>query len=160
MQIDDRLLGLLLVAFGVAVFLVAQTFPMMAGLAYGPDFFPSIAAVGMIVCGALIAVSGVVRARAVTPPAAAAPPPAARFGAGLARPAILCLVVIAFAVLLGPLGFHIAALLAVGAAALTFGAHPLTAATLAVVASIAVHAVFYSLLRVPLPWGVLTPYAW
>ena len=30
----------------------------------------------------------------------------------------------------------------------------------AVVATVLIHFAFYKLLRVPLPWGVLTPYAW
>jgi putative tricarboxylic transport membrane protein len=31
---------------------------------------------------------------------------------------------------------------------------------IALVATLAVHFMFYKLLRVPLPWGVLTPFAW
>jgi putative tricarboxylic transport membrane protein len=31
---------------------------------------------------------------------------------------------------------------------------------LAVVATLVVHFAFYKLLRVPLPWGLLTPFAW
>jgi len=30
----------------------------------------------------------------------------------------------------------------------------------AVVATVVVHFAFYKLLRVPLPWGILTPFAW
>jgi putative tricarboxylic transport membrane protein len=32
--------------------------------------------------------------------------------------------------------------------------------TVAVIATLVVHFAFYKLLRVPLPWGVLTPWAW
>jgi putative tricarboxylic transport membrane protein len=32
--------------------------------------------------------------------------------------------------------------------------------TVAVVASLVIHFAFYKLMRVPLPWGVLLPYAW
>jgi len=31
---------------------------------------------------------------------------------------------------------------------------------IAVIAAVLVHFAFYKLLRVPLPWGVLMPYAW
>jgi len=31
---------------------------------------------------------------------------------------------------------------------------------IAVLATLVIHFAFYKLLRVPLPWGVLTPYAW
>jgi putative tricarboxylic transport membrane protein len=29
-----------------------------------------------------------------------------------------------------------------------------------VIAALVIHFMFYKLLRVPLPWGLLTPYAW
>ena len=32
--------------------------------------------------------------------------------------------------------------------------------TVAVIASLVIHFAFYKLMRVPLPWGVLLPYAW
>jgi putative tricarboxylic transport membrane protein len=31
---------------------------------------------------------------------------------------------------------------------------------IAVIAALVIHFVFYKLLRVPLPWGLLTPFAW
>ena len=37
---------------------------------------------------------------------------------------------------------------------------PLRALLLAVVVTLVIHFAFYKLLRVPLPWGLLTPYAW
>ena len=36
----------------------------------------------------------------------------------------------------------------------------LSSIRIALVATLAVHFMFYKLLRVPLPWGVLTPFAW
>jgi putative tricarboxylic transport membrane protein len=37
---------------------------------------------------------------------------------------------------------------------------PLRAALIAVIATLVIHTAFYKLMRVPLPWGVLTPFAW
>ena len=37
---------------------------------------------------------------------------------------------------------------------------PVRAAVLSLLLSVLVHFAFYTLLRVPLPWGVLTPWAW
>ena len=37
---------------------------------------------------------------------------------------------------------------------------PVPAAVLSLLLSALVHFAFYTLLRVPLPWGVLTPWAW
>ena len=167
MQIDDRYVGLILVVLGAAVFLLARTFPLMAGMPYGPGFFPSIAAVGMVTCGIIITVTGTLRARA----AAALPgraPATGPVGSGLGeaaraslfRPLLVALIVIFFGAALPYLGFHITAVVTVAAAAFLFGAGPVTALVLAVAAAFATHAAFYSMLRVPLPWGVLTPVAW
>ena len=65
-----------------------------------------------------------------------------------------------FGVALVPLGFHVTAALSLAALFAVFGLGPLRSLALALGASVAIHAVFYSLLRVPLPWGVLTPVAW
>lgn len=153
MRIDDRILGLVMVAFGAAVFLMARTFPLMAGMPYGPGFFPSIAAIGLIVCGIVIAVSAML----TRAPAAAGPPIVWR---GFIRPGLIALIVVFFGLTMPILGFHIAAVITVGAAAFVFGAHPIVAPVLALAAAFGTHAAFYSLLRVPLPWGLLEPVAW
>ena len=77
----------------------------------------------------------------------------------------------ALVVLLGSVVFYIAASDWLGflptAALILFamfvgaaGAAAPRALLLAVVATLVIHFAFYKLLRVPLPWGLLTPYAW
>lgn len=145
----DAVTGLALMAAGGAIAWEARGFPRLGGMAYGPDLFPTIAAAGMAACGALILLG------ARRQPAGGAPRERARWPA-----AALLGVVALFALLLRPLGFHLTAAGATFAAALLFGARPLAAALLAVILPVALHAVFYSILRVPLPWGALTPVAW
>ena len=70
------------------------------------------------------------------------------------------LMVAGYGLLLDPLGFHIASFLAVFATGRVFGLRVTGAALLALPLVIGVHLLFYSLLRVPLPWGLLTPLAW
>lgn len=168
MKLDDRVLGLGLIAIGAVIVWMARGFPMMAGLPYGPGLFPSIAAIGLMVCGAIIAVTGQLAAGRGTRTGAGRPAPAATGDGDVAgtRTAIVSRVfaiiaVLALAALLMPtLGFHITAALSVAATALVFGCGPLLAATLGLVAAFAAHAIFYTGLRVPLPWGLLTPWAW
>jgi len=50
--------------------------------------------------------------------------------------------------------------MAVSATALIFGMRAGGAVLLALPLVIGVHLLFYSLLRVPLPWGLLAPMAW
>lgn len=54
MRFGDGLIGLLLALLGVSVMLYVRGFPHLAGHYYGPDLFPNIVAVGMIVCGGLL----------------------------------------------------------------------------------------------------------
>ncbi|WP_456268793.1 tripartite tricarboxylate transporter TctB family protein [Kushneria sp. AK178] len=159
--------GLLLMLSGALIFWRASTFPSMAGLPYGPDLFPSIAAGGLTVCGILLLLSTLLaRQRATT--AKNAPgnhdassnhwvPERRRAGARLVA---LVLIVAGFGLALDSLGFHLTSLLAMTATALLFGLNAPRALCLSVPLTFGVHLLFYSLMNVPLPWGVLTPLAW
>ena len=160
MRVGDLWTGLALLAFGLAVLLRARTFPTMAGMDYGPGLFPSIAAAGLMASGGVIALRGW-RGRAGTP--SEAPSGTASGAAPTAlglRVAGVPLVVAFFGLALPRLGFHLTAAASLLALFLLFGLGPLRATAFAVIAAVAIHAVFYTLLRVPLPWGVLTPIAW
>ncbi|MFJ5539434.1 tripartite tricarboxylate transporter TctB family protein [Vreelandella titanicae] len=157
MYCNDRLSGSLLVLFGGLVLWRASTFPSLAGLEYGPGLFPSIAAIGLIVCGALIGFGSRGRRKA---PSTLTMPPRQKGWRMAARPLALLIVILGYGLLLDPLGFHIASFMAVSATALIFGMRAGGAVLLALPLVIGVHLLFYSLLRVPLPWGLLTPMAW
>jgi len=58
------------------------------------------------------------------------------------------------------LGFVVTGSVYLAALMLVLGVPPRRALPLAIVLTLAVHAAFYKLLRVPLPWGVLQPIAW
>jgi putative tricarboxylic transport membrane protein len=59
-----------------------------------------------------------------------------------------------------PLGFIPTAFIALAILFAVLGVKPLLVPVLAAGITMVVHYGFYSLLRVPLPWGVLTPWAW
>jgi len=151
MRLGDVLTGGALVAGGGLVAHTAQGFPRMAGIAYGPDLFPTIAAAGLMLCGLAIAAEG-----------ARAAPGAAAEQERLAPGRIIALlgIVAGTALALPWLGFHLTFAAATLAACRVFGGGWIAAAALGAVAPLALHYIFYSLLRVPLPWGVLTPIAW
>jgi putative tricarboxylic transport membrane protein len=58
------------------------------------------------------------------------------------------------------LGYLIAAPLALAGYLFATGVRPLVALPVAVVVPLIIHYLFYTLLKVPLPWGLLTDYAW
>ncbi|WP_438765317.1 tripartite tricarboxylate transporter TctB family protein [Kushneria sp. TE3] len=160
--------GLLLMLSGALIFWRASTFPSMAGLPYGPDLFPSIAAGGLMICGVLLLISTLlIRQRATEAGNADSDRDDHRLSqqpSGSRRACLrlmaLILIVAGFGLALDPLGFHLTSLLAMTTTALLFGLNALRALCLSVPLTFGVHLLFYSLMNVPLPWGVLTPLAW
>ena len=157
MKLNDAVFGAVLLALGAWVLFGVQGFPKIPGQPVGPALFPGLIAVGLCACGAMLVWSGL-RERPR--------------GAWIAwddwvrSPRH----VLALAVLLGSIVFYIAAskwlgflptaMLILLAMLLVLRVPPGRAVLIALVATLVVHFAFYKLLRVPLPWGVLTPYAW
>lgn len=160
MRLDDGLLGLVLLAFALAVVTYAQGFPVLAGMQFGPALFPTVIGIGLGLCGiALIAQSWTRRRAGAHLPwvALEAWTKQPRFVLG---PPLVVLLVIVFTLILEPLGFHTAALSVVLPLLLWLRVQPLKAVPIAIVGVLMVHQVFAQWLRVPLPWGVLEPVAW
>ena len=57
-------------------------------------------------------------------------------------------------------GFIVCSVLVLLALQWALGVRPLLALGVALLATLVIHACFYKLLRVPLPWGWLQPIAW
>jgi putative tricarboxylic transport membrane protein len=157
MKLNDAVFGAVLLALGALVLFGVQGFPKIPGQPVGPALFPGLIACGLCIGGVLLVVSGL-RARPqhawlewedwVRSPRHAVALAVligsvvfyifASNGLGFLPTAVLILVAL-FAVLRVPLGRSI---------------------VIAVIAALVIHFIFYKLLRVPLPWGVLAPYAW
>ncbi len=126
----------------------------MPGQKFGPAWFPGLIAVGLAICGALLVFAGL-RERA----AWVALPPwihSRRARAGIA--ALVCgLLFYVFAA--DVLGFHITGILLLALWIRLLGASWRVTLPVAIVSTLVIHFSFYKLLRVPLPWGVLEPWA-
>ena len=68
--------------------------------------------------------------------------------------------VVAYILLADTLGFLIVGPLVLLALFLAYGVRPTTAIIVAIAVTFVIHYAFYKLLRVPLPWGVLTRFAY
>ncbi|NNG04274.1 MAG: tripartite tricarboxylate transporter TctB family protein [Inquilinus sp.] len=160
MKLDDTVLGAVLLVFAGVVIGHARSFPTLAGMTVGPDLFPTIIGGGLGLCGLVLMAGGLLRRRRtgggpwvvldrwVTTPA-------------LAGNVLSVLAALAFYIVLSkPLGFHLTTLLILAGLMLKLGVRPVPAAAFAIVLPPLIHYVFYDLLRVPLPWGVLLPIAW
>jgi putative tricarboxylic transport membrane protein len=156
-KFNDAVFGAILLLLGVAVLVHVPTFPRIPGQNVGPALFPGIVAAALCVCAVLLIVGGL-RNRASQP--------WFRAGAWLrsARHVVALVatigVVVAYVALADAVGFIVIAPLLLLVLFIAYGVRPATAIPTAIVATFVIHYAFYKLLRVPLPWGVLTPFAW
>jgi putative tricarboxylic transport membrane protein len=126
----------------------------MPGQKFGPAWFPGLIAVGLIVCGALLAVQTVrYRAPLVVLPDWIRSP---RAVAGVVS-VIAGLLFYVFAADL--LGFYLTALLILIVWMRVLGASWRVTVPVAVIATVVIHLSFYKLLRIPLPWGIFERFA-
>ena len=157
MRINDAILGGVLLAFSLVVGLYARTFPAIPGQEYGASVFPTWISIALGLCS-IVLIAGGMRQWAET--GAVALEPWARSGHHL-RTLVITIALVVFYILAStPLGFIPTAFIALAILLGVLGVKPLLVPVLATGVTMVVHYGFYSLLRVPLPWGVLTPWAW
>ena len=153
MQLSDRVTGGLLVLLGGASAYGGSRLPAVPGQDVGPAAFPMLIGGGLVLCGLMIAL-GIGHTFEVPDEDAEGAPRFAGLRA-LLPPALLLFYVFA----VDRLGFLPTGALIVLAASIAFRAPWRLAVPVAVVAPLLVHLIFYKLLRVPLPDGLL-PAPW
>ncbi len=157
MKINDAILGAVLIFLGFAVLLYARTLPDMPGQDIGPNVFPTVIAIGLIVFSIPLVVTGL---RKWPTTGAVQFADWAQSGRGRLNVLITLALIVLYIVFGESVGFIPFGIVIVGALLLLQGVGPIPSVAVAVVVTLAVHYAFYSLLRVPLPWGLLMPIAW
>lgn len=165
MHLSDRITGPFLVGLGGLAAYGGSRLPPVPGQQVGPNVFPMVVGIGLVLCGAMIAlgVGRVFEEEAEADLAAHENPPSPAdmrhgplFGLrALIPPALL----VFYAMTVERLGFVPTAAIIALIVAKALGASWRLALPLAMLAPIGVHLVFYKLLRVALPPGLL-PMPW
>jgi putative tricarboxylic transport membrane protein len=156
MKLSDTISGLLTLLFGIAIVAYASTFPSMPGQNVGPALFPAVIGSALALFGAALLFIGARRRGA----------PAIILEDWVRRPrmlfnfALVVADVVFYAVAVDRLGFFITGFAFLSMLFLAFGVRQTRIVPLAAVVTIALHYGFYTLLRVPLPWGLLGGLAW
>lgn len=153
MKLSDTVWGALLLALAVAVLWNVQSYPRIPGQNIGPAAFPGLLAVLLGGCAIALIVRGVRGARQgdrhVT------------LGEWLASShhvgnfLLTVGVLIFYIVAADKLGFIVCAVLILIALFLKLGVRARLALPIAFVTAFMIHLIFYKMLRVTLPWGVL-----
>jgi putative tricarboxylic transport membrane protein len=155
-KINDAVFGAILLVLGLAVLVHVQSFPKIPGQNVGPALFPGLVAALLAGCAMLLILSGL-RSRPRIPWFEALPWVRSHRHAW----AFVAVVAstIAYIALAEHVGFLIVAPLALFAMFIAFGVRPVAGVVVALVGTLLIWYAFYKLLRVPLPWGVLTRFA-
>jgi putative tricarboxylic transport membrane protein len=165
MFIPDKVSGMMLVGLGAAATYGGSLLPPVPGQQVGPNVFPMVVGIGLMLCGAMITfgIGSVLEQEAeadlaahsdkVEPATSASP--LVNAAKTLLPPALL----LAYVFVGDRLGFVPTAFAIVLAISLTMGARLKLALPLALIAPVVVHLIFLKLLRVPLPPGLL-PMPW
>ena len=155
MLLDDRASGVLLAAFGAAIVLMARTFPEVPGQTIGPALFPTIVGTVLLFLGLTLAIRA--RANRVRP---------VRLDANMRRPrmaakfALVVMALVGYALIVNTLGFFLTASLLLLVLFSAFKVPLGRGIAVAAGAPLLIHYIFYTVLRVPLPWGLLQSFAW
>jgi putative tricarboxylic transport membrane protein len=150
MKINDAVMGGFLLALAAAIGVYVSGFPGMPGQRYGAALFPGMIAAGFAVCGVLLLVRGL---REKAPAFEFAPwtremPLAANF-------ALICGALLFYILASETLGFMVTGTLLLLMLFLKLGVRLSVSVVVAPSAALVIHLLFYKLLKVPLPWGIL-----
>jgi len=156
MKINDAIFGAVFLLFGLVVVVHVQAFPKIPGQQVGPALFPGLVAALLAVCGVFLIVSGI-RKRKEEPWYETAD----WMRSGRHAVAFFAIVggVAAYVLLAERVGFLIVAPVLLWIWFTVLGVRRAKAAVVAIVVTLLIWYAFYKLLRVPLPWGLLTGWA-
>ena len=157
MRFNNAIPGAILMLFALSVIAYSTTFPSLHGQDYGPNLFPTLISLGMIVCGGILIFQGILQRAAI---------PMVEIGdwaqdrRNVLNVAIL-LGCIAFYILISDwLGFIPTSFLILTTLLVRLGSTWRTSLITAVATTFIIHSLFAKVLLVPLPWGILLPIAW
>jgi len=157
MRFNDAIIGIVLIVFALAEIAYTTTFPRLHGQDYGPDLFPALLGVGLIVCGVILIFKGYAKRTSE---------PLMVVGDWVENPrnisnVFLLLGSIVFYILASQwLGFILTALVILVTLLVRLGSSWRLSFIVAIATTFIIHTLFAKVLLVPLPWGILLPLAW
>lgn len=157
MKLNDFLVGALLMTLAAAILFHIRVLPNIPGQNIGPAAFPGLLASLLALCSLILMVRGW-RARLDGP--WIAPLPWTRSPGHVLNFSLAVVGLVVYAWASERLGFILSGMLLLCPLYLALRVRPWRALVLAFAVTLVIHTLFYKLLRVPLPWGMLERFAW
>lgn len=157
MRFNDSVFGFVLIVFATLVIAYAQTFPRLFGQDYGPDLFPVLIGVGLLLCGGLLVIRGLAQ-RSTVPMVTVGD--WAQDRNNMVNVVVLIACIVFYILASEWLGFVPISILILTLLLLRLGSRPVLSVSIALVTTMLIHSLFAKVLLVPLPWGLLQPFAW
>ncbi|HBP29827.1 MAG TPA: tripartite tricarboxylate transporter TctB family protein [Advenella kashmirensis] len=155
MKISDTLSGIMIGIFAIIVFAMSLSFPPTPGQEYGSGLFPRLIAIGLLICSVCLIVQS--RRRRDKQQWLA------WHGLNTVTFLRFCMIpasLVFYFLTAQWLGFFISSGIILMLLFLVFGVKPVRGLILTVISVLTIHLCFYNILQVPLPWGLLEPFAW
>jgi putative tricarboxylic transport membrane protein len=157
MKIHDTLFGLFFLALGTLVLYAVKGFPNIPGQPVGPALFPSLIATGLCISGVMLVIKGL---RNQVKTAWFEWEDWVHSPRHVLALCVLLVSIVFYITFANSLGFFATSFIILVALFKALRVAWRRTLIVSLVATFLVHFAFYKLLRVPLPWGVLTPWAW
>jgi len=157
MKFNDAVLGLAILVFGAVIISFSSEFHALRHISYGPSFFPTIIGAGLVFCGVLLlgrrVLAGGLRG------------PWIELGDWSRSPRhIVNMILIPASVIFyilasNSLGFFLSMIVVLSVQIGWFTRRPARGVLIAVFVTLLLQEFFQGFMSVPLPWGVLEPFA-
>ena len=155
MKISDTLSGIIIGIFAIIVFVMALSFPPTPGQEFGSGLFPRLIAIGLFICAICLVFQGMRRGGKqiwLSWP-----------GLNMVTFLRFCMIpamLVFYFLTADYLGFFISSSIVLMITFLVFGVSLARSILFTVVSTLVIHFSFYSILEVPLPWGLMESIAW
>lgn len=157
MKFDEAILGVIISLFGATIIYLSSGFDTLRHISYGPGFFPTIIGAGLVLCGSLLIGRRFLEGRPERKLIELGD--WSRSARHIVNFVLVPISVIFYILISDVVGFFLSMILILSIQIAWFTRRFWTSVTIALSVTLFLQIFFQGFMSVPLPWGVLEPFA-